>query len=273
MRIVFIGDVYGRSGREALQKHLPQIRSDLQPDVVIVNVDNATNGRGINPDHTKEMYQWGVDCLTGGDHIWDQRSIIPHIAKDEKLLRPLNYPENTPGNGIYKFRTQEGQTCLIIHVLGRIFIKSPLDDPFAAVKNIIDKNPLGKSVDAIFVDFHAEATSESMALAHYLDGKITGLVGSHTHIPTADHHIMENGTAYQTDAGMTGDYDSVIGARKDIPVQKFITGVPGERMIPASGEATLCGCLIVSNDKTGKAKSIQPIRLGGILPSIMPAED
>ncbi len=271
MRIVFIGDIYGRSGREALEKHLPTIKKELRPDIVIVNADNATNGRGVSSKHVEEMYEWGVNCITGGDHIWDQRAIIPYIGRDEKLLRPINFPQNTPGNGHYKYQTQDGRTCLVIHALGRVFIKNPLNDPFEAVKKLVDENPMGRAVDSIFVDFHAEATSEKMAMAQYLDGKITAVIGTHTHIPTADTHILANGTAYQTDAGMTGDYDSVIGARKDVPIQQFTTGVPGEKMIPASGKATLCGCLIISNDKTGKAQSIEPIRIGGVLPDVMPA--
>ena len=267
MRIVFIGDIYGRSGREALQKYLPKIHAELKPDFVIVNADNAANGHGINDKQVKEFYEWGVDCITGGDHVWDQRQIISYIKTDPKLLRPLNCPKDTPGNGIYKIE-KNGMSCLVVHALGRVFI-DPLDDPFAAIKNIVDQNILGQNVDAIFVDFHAEATSEKMAMGHYLDGKVTAVVGSHTHIPTADHHILSGGTAYQTDAGMCGDYDSVIGAKKEIPLRKFITKVPGDRMIPASGEATLCGTLVIAKDN-GLAESIHPIRLGGKLETIWP---
>ena len=269
MRIVFIGDIYGRTGRDALQTHLPRIKAELAPDFIIVNGDNAANGRGINETQAKEFYEWGVDCITGGDHIWDQRQIVSYIPNDPKLLRPLNFPKNTPGNGFIKL-DKNGKTCLVIHALGRVFI-DPLEDPFAAVKEIVDKNPLGRSSDAIFVDFHAEATSEKMALAQYLDGKITALIGSHTHIPTADEHIMTKGSAYQTDAGMTGDYDSVIGAKKDTPIKKFTTKVPGYKMEPATGEATLCGTLVVSDDNTGLAKTIEPIRLGGMLKEQWPA--
>jgi metallophosphoesterase (TIGR00282 family) len=269
MRIVFIGDIYGRSGREALETHLPKIKAELKPDVIIVNADNAANGRGVTEKQVKESYELGVNCITGGDHVWDQRAIIPYIGRDPALLRPINYPADTTGKGHFLFRTAEGQTCLIIHALGRVFI-DPLDDPFSAVKKIVDLNPLGRSVDAIFVDFHAEATSEKMAMGHYLDGKVSAVVGTHTHIPTADNHIMSGGTAYQTDAGMTGDYDSVIGAKKETPIARFVKRVPGERMIPASEAATLCGTLITTNDQNGLAKSIQPIRIGGILPNTMP---
>ena len=269
MRLVFIGDIYGRSGREALQKYLPKIKADLSPDVVIVNGDNAANGRGINEKQVKEFYEWGVDCITGGDHIWDQRQIVSYIKNDPKLLRPANHQKDTPGKGFYIVE-KNGRSCLVIHALGRVFI-DPLEDPFAAVKEIVDAHPLGRAVDTIFVDFHAEATSEKMAFAHYFDGKVTAVVGSHTHIPTADNHILANGTAYQTDAGMTGDYDSVIGAKKEVPIKKFVTKVPGEKMIPASGDATLCGCLVVSDDSTGLAQSIEPFQIGGVLPERWPS--
>lgn len=269
MKILFIGDIFGRSGREALERHLPKLKKDLAPDVIIVNADNAANGRGITPKQAEEFYGLGVDCITGGDHIWDQRQILSHIGKDEKLLRPINFPKDTIGNGSYLFKTQSGQTCLIIHALGRVFI-DPADNPFNAVKDLIDRNPLGK-VDAIFLDFHAEATSEKMAMGQYLDGKISGLIGSHTHVQTADAHIMQSGTAYMTDAGMTGDYNSVIGARKDIAIHRFLHKTPHpERLIPATGDATLCGALITTDDNNGLAKSIEPIRIGGILPQQMP---
>ncbi|MEZ5813423.1 MAG: TIGR00282 family metallophosphoesterase [Alphaproteobacteria bacterium] len=269
MRILFIGDIFGRSGREALQKHLPRLREDLTPDVIIVNGENATNGRGINIKHCKEFYEWGVDCITTGNHVWDQREIIPHIARDEKLLRPVNFPEGTPGRGIYKHRLPDGRTITIINAMARLFMDA-MDDPFRIVGDLLKNEKLGQATDAIFIDFHGETTSEKMSFAHYVDGKATGVVGTHTHIPTADAHILEKGTAYQTDAGMTGDYNSVIGVEKEMATQRFIKKMPGERFLPANGEATLCGCLIVSDDKTGLARSIDPIRLGGILPECMP---
>lgn len=260
----------GRTGREALETHLPRIKSELKPDIIVVNVDNASHGRGITEQHANDILALGVDCMTGGDHIWDQRQIIPYIAREERLLRPDNFPVSTPGNGSLLVRAENGRTCLIIHALGRVFTKA-LDDPFAAVKKIVDKYAIGKTVDSIIVDFHAEATSEKMAMGHFLDGRVSAVVGSHTHIPTADCHVMVGGTAFQADAGMTGDYDSVIGVRKDIPVQKFVKQMPGERMVPSNGPATLCGCLITTNDANGLARSIEPIRLGGVLPETMPS--
>ncbi|MFK7840063.1 MAG: TIGR00282 family metallophosphoesterase [Bdellovibrionales bacterium] len=265
MKILFIGDIFGRSGREALQKHLPTLKSQYEPDVVIVNGDNAANGRGITPKQAGEFYEWGVDCITGGDHVWDQRQIIPYIDKDPKLLRPINFPDTTPGNGSYLFQTKDGQKCLIIHALGRVFV-DPSDNAFLSIDKLLERYKIGQAVDAIFIDFHAEATSEKMALGQYLDGKVTAVIGSHTHIPTADAHIMRGGTAYMTDAGMTGDYDSVIGARKDIAIHRFIHKIPHpERLIPANGDATLCGALITTNNQTGRAENITPIKLGGVL--------
>ncbi len=273
MRILFIGDIFGRSGREALEKHLPRLKEDLKPDVIIVNGENAANGRGITSKICKEFYGWGVDVITTGNHIWDQREILSYINKDERLLRPVNYPKTAPGNGMIKYQLDDGQTILIINAMTRLFMDT-LDDPFAILHDIVSQEKLGQSVQAIFVDFHGETTSEKMSMGHYLDGKISALIGTHTHIPTADAHIMENGTAYMSDAGMTGDYDSVIGVRKDIAYHRFVHKTPHpEKMIPAKGEATLCGALIITDDQTGLAKTIEPIRLGGILSQILPDSD
>lgn len=268
MRIVFIGDIMGRSGREALEKHLPDIRDTLKPDVVIVNGENAANGRGINEKICKEFYEWGVDCITTGNHVWDQREVIPYIERDKSLLRPINFPKGTPGNGVFKHRLNDGRHITIINAMGRLFM-DPLDDPFQAIKAVLKDEQMAQNTDAIFVDFHAETTSEKMSFAHYIDGQVTGVVGTHTHIPTADAHVLKGGTAYQTDAGMTGDYDSVIGVEKEIAMNRFIKKMPGERMRPGKGEGTLCGCLIVADQK-GKATSIEPIRVGGVLPAVMP---
>lgn len=269
MKIVFIGDIVGRSGREALETHLPRLREALKPDTVIVNGENAANGAGITEKICKEFYGWGVDCITTGNHVWDQREIIPYIARDERLLRPLNFPPGTPGAGMVKYRTQGGQRVTVINAMGRLFM-DPLDDPFHALKDLVEKERLGRDTDAIFVDFHAETTSEKMSIAHYLDGQISALIGTHTHIPTADAHILEHGTAYMTDAGMSGDYDSVIGVQKEIGTYRFVKKMPGERKKPASGPGTLCGALVVTDDSTGLARSITPIRLGGVLQESMP---
>ncbi len=268
MKILFIGDIYGRSGREALEKHLPTLKEKYDPDITIVNGENAAQGRGITRKICEQMYEMGADVITAGNHVWSQREIIPHLDKEKRLLRPINFPNNVPGNGAYIFQTQAGQRIKVIHALGRVFME-PVENPFTFIDKEIENDRIGQNIDAIFVDFHGEASSEKMAMGHYLDGRITGLIGTHTHIPTADYHIMENGSAFMSDAGMTGDYDSVIGARKDIPLTKFIKNMPGEHMIPAGGEGTLCGA-IISVKANGKAKSIHPIRMGGILNQSLP---
>ncbi len=269
MRIIFIGDIMGRSGREALEAHLPRLREELKPDVIIVNGENAAGGNGITEKVCKQLYGFGVDCITTGNHIWDKREIIPYIERDKKLLRPLNYPEGTPGRGGYKHRLSDGRSITIINAMGRLFMDA-IDDPFRMVKEVLRQERLGKSADAIFIDFHAETTSEKMSFAHYLDGQVSAVIGTHTHIPTADAHILKGGTAYMSDAGMSGDYDSIIGVEKDEAINRFVKKVRGERFRPASKEGTLCGVLIVTNDNTGLAQSIEPIRLGSILSEVMP---
>ncbi|NQZ14207.1 MAG: TIGR00282 family metallophosphoesterase [Alphaproteobacteria bacterium] len=270
MRILFVGDVMGRSGRDAIAKHLPELKDKLQADVTIVNVDNAASGRGVTKDTAQDMYDAGAECLTGGDHIWDQREMISVIDKDKNILRPLNLPEHTPGQGVWTKALPNGHEIVVIHICGTIFMsKTHFDAPFECVDGVL-KNYQLKAGRSIFVDFHAEATSEKMAMAQYLDGRVSAVVGTHTHIPTADCQIFNKGTAYQTDAGMCGDYDSVIGVRADVPIRKFLRNVPLERLIPAAGEATLCGTLIVTDDKTGLAKSIEPVRIGGRLSQQMP---
>jgi len=269
MRILFIGDIIGRSGREALAKHLPQLKEKLQPDVVIVNGENAAHGIGINEKIAREFFDLGVDCITTGNHVWDQREVIPYIQKEERLLRPINFPAGTPGNGSFLLTLQNGQKILIVNAMARLFMDA-LDDPFAAVNNLLQEYRLGENCQAIFVDFHGEATSEKMAFAHYIDGRVSGVVGTHTHIPTADTQVLEYGTAYQSDAGMTGDYDSVIGVRKDISIHRFIKKMPGEKMVPASGDASVCGSLIVTNDESGKALAIDRVCIGGRLKLALP---
>jgi len=268
MKILFIGDIYGRSGREVLEKHLPTLKDKYNPDIIIVNGENAAQGRGITVKICEQFYTIGVDVITTGNHIWSQREIIPYINRDPKLLRPINLPDNVPGKGAYIFQTRSGQRIKVINAMCRIFM-DPIENPFTHVEKEIEHDIIGQNIDAIFLDFHGEASSEKMAMGHYLDGRITALIGTHTHVPSADHHIMEHGTAFMSDAGMSGDYDSVIGARKDIPITKFVKNMPGERLIPANGEGTLCGALVTST-ATGRAKSIYPIRIGGILSQSLP---
>ena len=271
MRILFVGDVMGRSGREAVEKHLPSLKEKLKADVTIVNVDNAASGRGITKDTAGQIYNAGADCLTGGDHVWDQREMITAIDKDDNLLRPFNLPEHTPGRGVWVKTLNSGHEIVVIHVCGTVFMtKTLFNNPFECVDQVLQNYPL-KADRSIFVDFHAEATSEKMALGQYLDGRVSAVVGTHTHVPTGDCQIFNKGTAFQTDAGMCGDYDSVIGVRSDVPIRKFLRKVPLERLIPADGEATLCGTLVETDDNTGLAKNVAPIRIGPRLQESIPS--
>jgi metallophosphoesterase (TIGR00282 family) len=269
MKIVFLGDISGRSGRDAVHEHFKTIQTALKPDCVIINVDNAAHGFGVNPKICDDLFTLGAHVLTGGNHIWDQREIIPYIEKQHKLLRPQNYPEGTIGKGFTVYDALNGQKILVIHVLGRVFMDL-MDDPFLCIDKILNQYKLGQNVQAIFVDIHAEATSEKMALAHYLDGRVTAVVGTHTHLPTADAQIFSKGTAFMGDAGMCGDYNSVIGVKAHVPVTKFTQKLCFEKMSPAEGEGTVCGVFIESDDKTGRAVRIEPIRIGARLSNVMP---
>jgi metallophosphoesterase (TIGR00282 family) len=268
MRILFLGDVVGRSGREAVVKHLPALKEQLKPDVTIVNGENAAHGIGITGDICKELYSVGADVITTGNHIWNQREIIPYIAKDEKLLRPINFPKGTVGNGLYVHHTRDGDKVVIINAMGRVFMDT-LDDPFSVLNEALSDYRLGQNVQAIFLDFHAEATSEKMAMAHYLDGRVSAVVGTHTHLPSADCQIFNGGTAFQSDAGMCGDYNSVIGVKKEVPIHRFVRQTPTERMSPADGEATVCGTFIETNSK-GHAIRMEPVRVGPRLMNYIP---
>lgn len=270
MRILFLGDIMGRSGRDAVIKHLPEIKEKLNPDSIIINIENAAHGKGINEKICKQLFEHGASCLTSGNHMWDKREIIFYIDKEPRLIRPINYPENTPGKGSYIQTLSDGRKFLVVNAMCRLFM-DPLDDPFAAMKDLTDKYTLGKNIDAIFLDFHGETTSEKMSMAAYMDGKISAVVGTHTHIPTADCQIFPGGTAFQSDAGMCGDYDSVIGVRKDIAIHRFTRKMPGEKMEPASGEGTICGTFIETDGKTGLSKRIEPVRIGPRLIETIPS--
>ncbi len=260
----------GRAGREALEKYLPKLKNNLSVDVAIVNGENAAHGRGITEKFCKQFYDLGVDIITTGDHVWDQREILKYITRDQNLLRPANFPEgSTPGNGYVLHDAKNGQRILVVNLLCRVFMP-PQDDPFACMEKILSEYKLGRDCDAIFVDLHGEASSEKMAFGHHFSGRISAVIGTHTHIPTADAHIMTGGTAYMTDAGMSGDYDSVIGTKKEASIHRFIKKTPGDHFIPASENMMLCGALVVTSDNTGKAKSIAPIRIGDILSETMP---
>lgn len=264
MRILFIGDIMGRAGREALEKYLPMLKKDLSPDITIVNGENAAHGKGITEKFAKEFYTLGVDCITSGNHIWDQREILSYIQRDPKLLRPLNFPKGTPGQGQIIVQDREGRRCLVVNLMGRLFMDT-LDCPFQVMEDLLQTHKLSRDVHAIFVDFHAETTSEKMAFGHHFSGRISAMIGTHTHIPTADAHVLAGGTAFMADAGMTGDYDSVIGVKKDTAILRFTKKIPGENFIPASENKTLCGALVQVDPKTGLASGIRPIRMGDTL--------
>ena len=264
MRILYIGDIVGEPGRKALAEYLPQVKEKYDPACVVVNAENSAHGFGFTEKIAREYFDLGVDCLTSGNHVWDQREMLAFITREKRIIRAANYPEKAPGQGHYVHIIPTGQKILIIHVMGRIFM-DPLDCPFRAVDKILMKYPLGGGAHAIFVDIHAETTSEKMALAHYLDGRVTAVVGSHTHIPTADAQIFDGGTGYQTDAGMTGNYNSVIGFDPKIPIHKFTTKTPGKtKMFPAKGAGTLCGVITDVNEK-GLCNAIVSLRIGGRL--------
>jgi metallophosphoesterase (TIGR00282 family) len=269
VKILFIGDVMGRSGRDAVHAHLPVLRQSLKPDVVICNAENAAHGVGVNKKICDDLYELGVDCITTGNHIWAQKEIIFTIDQDPKLLRPINFPKGTPGRGSYIHTLADGRKILIVNAMGRTFME-PLDDPFAAMQDLLKMHKIGANLQAIFLDFHAEATSEKMAMGHYLDGQVSAVIGTHTHLPTADCQIFNGGTAFQGDAGMTGDFDSVIGVKKEVPVLRFTRKMPTDKMSPAEGEATLCGTWIETDDNTGMAVRIEPVRVGGRLQPAIP---
>lgn len=268
VNILFCGDVMGRPGREAVKRHVPPLRRQFGLDLVVANAENAAAGRGLTARLCAEFYDCGVDILTTGNHVWDQREIIPYLDRDPRVLRPANFPKGTPGAG-WRLHPVGERNALIVNLMGRLFM-DPLDDPFAGLEELLGEFRLGLDATAILVDFHAEASSEKMALAHFADGRVSAVLGSHCHVPTADNQILPGGTAYQTDAGMCGDYDSVIGMQKAPAVQRFVTKMPGERLQVAQGEGTLCGILLETDDDSGLARTVEPVRIGGRLQPHLP---
>ncbi|MDK9696618.1 MAG: TIGR00282 family metallophosphoesterase [Siculibacillus sp.] len=269
MRLLFLGDVVGRAGRKVVVDRLPGLVETHGFDFVVVNGENAAGGFGITEEIARDLIDAGADVITLGNHAWDQREALIFIERQPRLLRPVNYPNGTPGRGANLFVARNGARVLVMNVMGRIFM-DPLDDPFAAVERELDACPLAEQADAVVVDVHAEASSEKQAMAHFVDGRASLVVGTHTHVPTADHQILPGGTAYLTDAGMCGDYDSVIGMEKDEPINRFTSKIGRARFEPAGGEATLCGVAVEIDEATGLARSIQPIRLGGRLAQVEP---
>ncbi len=270
MRILYIGDVVGRAGRAILLAELPGLRSRLQLDTVIVNGENAAGGYGLTAVIAGEFLAAGADLITMGNHVWDQRELIGHIDREPRIVRPLNFGPGTPGRGVAEHKTARGQRVLVLQVLGRLFM-GLVDDPFKALEAELKKHALGGTAQAIVVDIHAEATSEKMALGHFLDGRVSLVAGTHTHIPTADARILPGGTGYITDLGMTGDYDSVIGMDKAGSLHRWRTDLPGQRLTPATGDAMLCAVYVETDDKTGLARRIEPVRVGHGLRPTLPA--
>ncbi|HEX5508339.1 MAG TPA: TIGR00282 family metallophosphoesterase [Pseudolabrys sp.] len=270
MRILFIGDVVGRSGRTIVYERLPGLIADWKLDLVVVNGENAAGGFGITETIYNELIDAGADAVTLGNHAWDQREALVFIERAPRLIRPLNFPAGTPGRGAALIDAKSGKRALVINAMGRVFM-DPLDDPFAAVEREIAACPLGPGTDAIIVDIHCEASSEKQSMGFFVDGRASLVVGTHTHAPTADHRLLAGGTAFVTDVGMTGDYDSVIGMNKDEPLGRFLRKIPGARFAPAEGPATLCGLAVETDDKTGLALRAAAVRLGGILEETSPA--
>jgi len=272
MRFAFFGDVVGRAGRDALSDHLPGLKRQLDLEFVIINAENASAGFGLSENSARQLFDAGADCLTLGNHSWDQKEALTYIVREPRLIRPINYPPlaDAPGRGANLFETRTGKRILVMNVLGLVHMAS-MDDPFAAVDKQLEACPLGLAADAIVVDMHCEATSEKMAMGHFCDGRATLVVGTHTHVPTADSQILPGGTAFQTDAGACADYDSIIGMDKEEPLRRFTTRIGKERYRPASGPATICGVYVESDDRTGLATRISPIRLGGRLSQTVPS--
>lgn len=269
MRLLFVGDVVGRSGRTIVSEELPRLRDRTKADFVILNGENAAGGFGITEDICQQFLDAGADVITTGNHVWDQREALVFIERQERLLRPMNYPPGTPGRGVGLFKAANGADVLVMNPMGRVFM-AELDCPFRAVESELDACRLGEGADAIVIDFHAEATSEKQAMGFFADGRASFVVGTHTHVPTADDQILTGGTAYLSDAGMTGNYDSILGMVKDEPINRFLTRISERRFEAAPGDATLCGAAVETDDKTGLATEISPIRIGGRLRPIEP---
>lgn len=255
MKILFVGDVVGRAGRQILSRTLDRLVDQYAVDFVVVNGENAAGGFGLTDDVVREFRKLGVHAITSGNHIWDKREFAAALDRYDDVLRPGNYPQGAPGRGLGLYETNVGAKVAVINLEGRVFM-SALDCPFRTADAYLEKLP--EDVSAILVDFHAEATSEKMALAHYLDGRVSAVVGTHTHVPTADEHILPGGTGYQTDVGMTGSRDSVIGIRKEIAVEKFVTQLPA-RFEVAKKNPVLCAVLIDVDESTGRTRHIERV--------------
>ena len=269
MRFLFLGDVVGRPGRDAVTSRLPKLIEKWKLDFVAINGENAAGGFGITEAIYNELIDAGADAITLGNHSWDQREALVFIERAPKLLRPVNYPGKAPGRGVALLEAKNGARVLIMNAMGRVFMDD-LDDPFRVVEREISACSLSEGCDVAVCDFHAEATSEKQSFAYHFDGRFSLIVGTHTHAPTSDHRVLPGGTAYISDIGMCGDYDSVLGMDKDEPIHRFLNKIPSSRFEPATGEGTLSG-VAVEIGKNGHAERIAPVRLGGVLEEAKPS--
>jgi metallophosphoesterase (TIGR00282 family) len=271
MRLLFLGDMVGKAGRTTVAEKLPGLISDLKLDFVIVNGENAAGGFGITEKIHQNTIDAGADVVTTGNHVWDQKETLTFCERHNNFIRPANYPAGTPGKGSGLFIAKNGARVLVANIMGLIFMHPELDDPFKTAENILEACPLGEQADAVVFDFHAEATSEKQCFGHFVDGRASLVVGTHTHMPTADAHVLKGGTAYMTDAGMCGDYDSSLGMDKEEPINRFISKVPKGRMEAANGPATICGVGVEISDRTGLAEKAAPLRIGPWLEETVPS--
>jgi metallophosphoesterase (TIGR00282 family) len=262
VRILFVGDIFGRPGRTIVRDHVPRLVSEHKVDLLIANAENSAGGFGVTPQIAEELFELGCNVLTTGNHVWDKREIIDYMnangdsySMSRRLLRPANYPAGTPGHGWYEGKTRAGISYAVINLQGRVFMATN-DDPFRVADEILKQI----TAKVILVDLHAEATSEKVAMGWYLDGRVTAVLGTHTHVPTADEHVLPNGTAVQTDVGMTGPYDGVIGVQRELILQRFLTNMP-MRFEPATGDVRLCAALIDCDETTGRASRIERIMI------------
>ena len=263
MRVLFLGDIVGRTARNDVIEQLPLLRDELALDFIVVNCENAAGGYGITPKICDALFAAGADVLTTGNHVWDKKEIIDYIASEPRLLWPLNMAEGTPGNGIVQVTNAAGKRLVAVNLMTNLFMAA--NDPvFPALNDTLVRNKLGRDADFILIDVHGEATSEKMALGHYADGRASLVVGTHTHVPTADHRVLAGGTAYQTDAGMCGDYNSVIGMNAENSINRFLKK-DSVKHFPSIGDATLCGVIVECDIKTGLATNIESYIFGAQL--------
>lgn len=270
MRLLFLGDMVGRSGRNAVYERLPGLISDYKLDFVVVNGENAAGGFGITEAILTDTLDAGADVVTTGNHVWDQREALVFADRHAQFLRPANFPKGTPGKGMGVYTAKNGARVMVSNIMGKVFMAPDLDDPFACAEEQLSGGGLGSEFDAVVFDFHAEATSEKICFGHFVDGRASLVVGTHTHTPTADHQILAGGTAYLSDAGMCGNYDSSLGMDKEEPLNRFLSKIPKGRFEAASGPATICGVAVEISDRTGLAEKVAPLRLGPLLQEAMP---